>query len=161
MTRAVHYIIFSEITGHDVELGLRHFGRLARLPESDVRAVLAVDVLGEARVHAIVPLVDGRHLQIAVRALPELLHVHVVLDQTVVEQPRDGRVGQRLGHARQVDRRPVPRPHFLDHVRRVHGRELDGQMSVFHPLATLRRTSETVDTRFSHFFDQCLETDGR
>lgn len=137
------------LTGNDIELGLRHFGRTVSFPESDLRGVLAVNVLRQARVHAVVALINRCHQQVAVRALSELLHVYVVLHETVVEHPRDGSVRQRLGNARQVHWHPVPRPHLLHHVAGVHWRELDCQMSVFRPFAALiRYTKITIISTF-------------
>lgn len=126
------------LTSDNVELGLRHLGRTVRLPERDLCVVLAVNVLGQARVHSVVALINRCHQQVAVRTLAELLHVNVVLYHAVVEQPRDGSVRQRLGNARQVHRHPVPSPHLLNHVAGVHWRELDGKMPVFRPFASLR-----------------------
>lgn len=132
------------LTSDDVEFDLRHFGRPVRLPERDLRVVLAVNVFGQARVHAVVSLIDRCHQQVAVRALAELLHIDVVLHYTVVEQPRDGSVWQRFGYARQVNRHPVPRPHLFNHVASVHWRELDGQMTIFRCFTALRKDKNVI-----------------
>jgi len=145
------------LTGDDVELRLGHFGWTVSLPEGDLRVVLSVNVLGQAWVHSVVPLIDRCHQQVAVRALSELLHVDVVLHYTVVEQPRDGSVRQRFGNARQVHRHPVPSPHLLNHVAGVHWRKLDGQMTVFCPFAALRlkRWFFTIILMFTHIGNSC------
>lgn len=138
--RTISKNVFNWLTGDDIEFGLRNFGRFVCFSQRYGSGVLAVYVLGETVVHAVVTLVQRSHLQVAVRTFAVFSYVGIVLDQSVVQHPCDRSVWKRFGHARQIDWHLIPRPYFFDHVAGVYRREFHRQMSIFHTFTALLTT---------------------